>query len=436
MNKEQFDFSTKSGEGFRLEFKESFDSKDLSKEIVAFANGEGGNIFLGVDDKGEVKGIKITNKLKSQIQDIARNCDPDIKIKIIDYENVLIIEVEEGKDKPHKCSQGFFIRQGPNSQKMKRDDIIDLMSSAGKLKFDNKFTDVDKYDKKILNEYLKKAGIVQKITKSTLFNLGVADKNGFLNNAGVLFFTNNPKKYLINAYITCARYKGTEKVNVIDRKDFEGDLVSQVERSIEFVKRNTRLEYEIKGLYRKEIPEYPIEAVREAILNAVMHRDYFERGANVQIDIFDDRLTITNIGGLIKPLTKKILGTLAIRRNPIIADLFHRIHLVEKMGTGIDRIKEECEKYDNIKLKFETNGYFIIIFGFKNNVPENVPERRIENIKELMRKNNKITITQIAERLNVNEKTIKRDIDKLKELEIIKRIGPDKGGHWEVFDEE
>ena len=150
----------------------------------------------------------------------------------------------------------------------------------------------------------------QNDNRKILFNLGVYDKNK-INNAGILFFCSNPKKYFINAYVTCARYKGTAKVKIIDRLDVEGNLINQLEESIKFIQRNTKLEYDIKGLERKEIPEYPLEALREAVLNALMHRDYFERGANVQIDIFDDRITVTNIGGLLKPLTKEKIINLA-----------------------------------------------------------------------------------------------------------------------------
>jgi len=148
---------------------------------------------------------------------------------------------------------------------------------------------------------------------------------------------------------------GIDKVEVLDRADFEGNAVSQIDEAIKFIRRNTRLSYKIKDIKREEIPEYSIEALREALVNAVMHRDYFETGANVQVDIFDNRIAISNIGALIKPLTREKLGTIAVRRNPLIADLFHRIGYVEKMGTGLKRIKEECKKY-KAKLKIETNG--------------------------------------------------------------------------------
>src|SRR3989344_816577 len=131
MDKKELNFILQEGEGLKLEFKESI--SNLDKELVAFANSEGGKIFLGVTDNGNINGMKITNKLKSEIQDIANNCDPKIKIKLESFENILIIYVEEGKDKPYKCSSGFYLRQGPNSQKMRRDEIVDLIKEVGKV---------------------------------------------------------------------------------------------------------------------------------------------------------------------------------------------------------------------------------------------------------------------------------------------------------------
>ena len=445
MNEKELNFILQQGEGQYIEFKESFD-KSLAKEIVAFANAMGGRIFLGVGDDNKVKEVKATNKLKSQIQDMANNCDPKIDVMLEEFNNIVIINVYEGNNKLYSCKEGFYFRQGANSQKMRRDEIVQMILSKGNKRFDEIITKVEDYDKETVAAYLNKAGINQPITKSTLFNLGVANKKGYLNNAGILFFTKHPKSRITSAYVTCARYKGTEKVNVIDRKDFEGDLISQVENSVDFVKRNTRLAYEISGLYRKDIPEYPIEAVREAILNAVMHRDYFEKGANVQIDILDDRLVVTNLGSLIKPLTKETLGKIAVRRNPLIADLFHRIHLVEKMGTGINRIREECKKHGNIKFQIEADGFFIASFKLKkvreiipkisDGLVEKVTEKVTENQKKILNnifRDRFVTVKKLSKIVGISERKIKENISKLKQKKLLKRVGPDKGGYWKVI---
>ena len=137
------------GEGQYIEFKESLD-KSLASEIVAFANASGGKIFLGINDKGKIKGINITNRLKSQIQDIARNCDPEILIKFQENKNILIIDIVEGLNKPYSCSSGFYMRMNANSQKMKRDEILKLAIKGGKIRFDEQICSI--FDWKDFNE--------------------------------------------------------------------------------------------------------------------------------------------------------------------------------------------------------------------------------------------------------------------------------------------
>ena len=123
------------GEGQYIEFKESVD-KNLQKEIVAFANASGGTVFVGINDLGKITGIDINNKLKSQIQDTAYNCDPPIMVNLNSIGNILAIEVVEGANKPYSCSSGFYMRMGANSQKMKRDEILALAIKTGKIRFD------------------------------------------------------------------------------------------------------------------------------------------------------------------------------------------------------------------------------------------------------------------------------------------------------------
>ena len=135
MNKKELNFILEQGEGQFIEFKEAVD-KSLPKEIVAFANAHGGKIFLGITDKCIIKGISITNRIKSQLQDIAKKCDPSIIIKLTSIQNILIIEVKEGDDKPYSCSSGFYLRTGPNSQKLTRDDILQFAITEGRKSFD------------------------------------------------------------------------------------------------------------------------------------------------------------------------------------------------------------------------------------------------------------------------------------------------------------
>jgi ATP-dependent DNA helicase RecG len=159
-------------------------------------------------------------------------------------------------------------------------------------------------------------------------------------NAGVLFFAKKPGHFFNQAYITCILFKGTSKVHILDRKDFDGGIVADIEDSLHFIERNTRVEYIIEKLRREEIPQYPMAAIREAITNAVMHRDWFIEGANVFVEIFSDRIEVSSPGDLPRGMHPEDLGHKSVRRNPLIADILHRIFYIEKAGTGIRRMRE------------------------------------------------------------------------------------------------
>ncbi len=443
MNKKELDFILQEGEGLKIEFKENLNNID--KEIVAFANTVGGRIFLGVSDSSKLKGIKVNNKLKSEIQDIANNCDPSVGISFEELGNILIINVEKGKDKPYKCKEGFFIRIGPNSQKMNKNQILEIAIGEGKIKFDeilNKEFDFSKdFDIEKLNNFLKKAEITKTIKdEDILINLGAARRvkeKILFNNTGVLFFARKPCDIVRQAYVTCIRFKGIENIDIIDRIDLKDDIISNIKNAIKFVRRNTRLSYEIKDIKRKEIPEYPVEAIREAIINAIMHRDYFEKGANVFVNIFDDRLEVYNPGGLPKGLDKKDFGKKGVRRNPLIADLLHRVGYVEKAGTGILRMKKIMEKRGLPKPEIEITSFFTITFytGVKK-VGEKVGEKLTDNQTKILQEISKdkfVSAPQLSKEVGISKRKIEENISKLKKKGLIKRIGPAKGGHWEVI---
>ena len=193
MKKEELKLLREEGEGYLVEFKEK--TANIDKEMVAFANGSGGKILLGISDNGNIKGIKITNKLKSQIQDIANNCEPAIKIMMEEFDDILVVHVRSGEDKPYSCSQGFYTRIGPNAQKMKRNQIIEYFQSEGKVRFDeliNLSFDYKKdFDKDKFEKFLSIAGISKVLkTPAVLCNLGVAEKQEgklIFNNSGIPF---------------------------------------------------------------------------------------------------------------------------------------------------------------------------------------------------------------------------------------------------------
>ena len=373
------------GEGYRIEFKEQL--SNLDKEFVGFANASGGFIFLGIADDKSVKGFDITNKVKSQIQDIARNCDPPVQILFEEFQNILIVEVREGTDKPYRCTSGFYNRTGPNAQKMNRDEILEFVKSEGKVRFDELIKrdfSADDFDETKFDQFLRKAGISRVMeTTSMLRNLHAAEiqqSQCFYYNTAVLFFSRNLADHYFHTCVTCAIYKGVDKVTVLDRKDFNRDIVESIDEAVLYLKQHLKVRYEFDGSpARREIPEIPYEALREAIINAVIHRDYFEKGANVMIEIYDDRVEITSPGGLPKGLKVEDFGKVSLLRNPNIANLMQRIEYIEKMGTGVMRMQKLLAEAGLEPLKYEFSGFVRAVFR-RFPVTEQATEQATEQV--------------------------------------------------------
>jgi ATP-dependent DNA helicase RecG len=134
MDRLGLDLLLQGGETHEVEFKEGLEG--LDKELVAFANSSGGRILLGVRDDGTIKGLDIINKLKSQVQDIANNCEPKIEVNLEAVGDILVVNVPEGRNKPYMCRRGFYIKIGPNSQKLSRDEILKFGVKEGRVRFD------------------------------------------------------------------------------------------------------------------------------------------------------------------------------------------------------------------------------------------------------------------------------------------------------------
>ena len=363
------DILVSEGESSMLEYKESL-SSSFARELVAFANSTGGKILLGVDDEGTVVGVRDTNELRARIQDVARNCDPPVKVLVQPVGDVIVVTVRESESKPVQCREGFFWRQGAGTQKLSRDEICDFFRREGVVRFDlsvcPKFRYPDDFDRGRYDAWVRASGITNGGNiEDVLVNIDVAERAGgglVFRNAGVLLFAKNVRRFLPQGYVTCLLAKGTDKVHLLDRKDFADGLVSDIEEALRFVERNTRTAYRIESLRREEISQYPMPALREAITNAVMHRDYFEAGANVFVEIYSDRIEVSNPGGLPPGLSREELGRRSVRRNPLIADLLHRVGRIEKAGTGIRRMREGAERHGCPEPDFSVNGFFTATF--------------------------------------------------------------------------
>jgi ATP-dependent DNA helicase RecG len=440
------------GEGYHIEFKESLD-KSFIEEVCAFANSSGGKVILGVSDKGIIKGINTDNNFRSRVQDSLRQLQPYLNVGIEIKNNLIIVDVPDGNDKPYACSRGFFIRNGANSQKLTRNEIIEFFQKEGRVRFDElkneKAVFENDFDEKAFENFLNLAGITHSIDRMSLLrNLDCITDEGKFTNAGVLFFARDIDFLLNHAIVVCVLYKGTEKVNILDKKDFKGNIVENINNAILFVKRHTNVQFKIEKLQREEIPDIPDVALREAIINAVCHRDYFDKSANVLIEVFDDRVEISNPGGLPSGLKPSEFGRKSVARNPLIASLLNRINYIEKVGTGINRIKQAVAENENSSVEFSFDSVFSVIF---RRVPEITSEGKVVEeteitvdrtrgktrgkILEAIKQDPTITREELSRVADLSIRGVEWNLTRLKKEGKIKRVGSAKGGHWEVIDE-
>ena len=260
-----------------------------------------------------------------------------------------------------------------------------------------------------------------------------------------MFFARNVGDYLPQAQMTLLAYKGVKKLIIYDRQDVQEDLLSQFNQAIIFLKKHLNVRSEIKGVNREDIYEIPLEALREAVVNALMHRDYSIKGSQVSVEIYDDRVEIINPGGLPPGLPRQAFGAMSVRRNEIVSDLFFRLHKVERVGMGIQRMKETLAEAELRPPKFKTNGYFrAVLYRPKPKVGVKLKEagsqkssqkgsqKSSQKIIDLISARPEITIEELAAQLKISDRAVKKHLRILKARRMIKRIGPDKGGHWEM----
>ena len=281
-----------------------------------------------------------------------------------------------------------------------------------------------------------------------MINLGIALKRQgklLFNNAGVLFFAKDQNKFFNHSYIDMVVFKGIDRVNVIDRKIFNKGLFENFNKARVYLQEHLNVRYEYREDWKREdIYELPLNALREAVVNSLMHRDYFITGANICVSIFDDRVEITSPGGLPKPLTKKDLGKLSVRRNKIIADLFSRLDYVEKLGTGIKKMKQWMKEFELKSPRIEVTGIFIITFYrhvgkmslkdvAKMSLKNVTKKERQKYILDKIKSKEPFTLITLAKELNSTKRTVDRDIEDLKRQNIIKFIGSKRSGHYEII---
>jgi len=437
MDEKELELAIMQGESLTSEFKQSFSPK-IDEDMVAFSNSRGGRILLGVEDSKTVTGFELTNDIRGRILSLARNCKPSIDVSISQIGEITVISVPEGDEKPYSCSSGYFRRLDGATQKMDHGELRMMFARNEPVPFEERtakgFT-LEEVSKKKIAAFLEEAKLGRIPAESLLSSLGMYS-DGKVNNAGIMFFAEEPRKFILQCQMSCIAFKGTEQLHIFDRMDVKDDLLMQFNAAIFFLKKHLNLVSTITGVNRVDGYDIPLDALREAVANALMHRDYSVRGTDLTIHVFDDRVELTNPSRLPVGTDPKTLEGVSVRNNEIIADMFFRIDKAERAGTGLKKMREICQKAGVKSPEIMPGPFYKLIFRRTARVAEKVAEKVTENqakILELISADRHVTAVKLAGMAGISRKSILENIRKLKKVGLLARIGSDKGGHWEVI---
>ena len=439
-----------SGEGYNAEFKVSLPSKvkDITEEVCAFANASGGVVLIGVDDNNLIQGVTIDNAKRSAIQNSINEISPSLQCETysieIEGKQITAIEVPSGANKPYVLSGAIYVRQGPNSQKLTTvEEMRDFFQQADRIYFDeaprtevNIVTDLDKDN---IAVFRTEAGLNNTISDEQIFrNLRLTTKEGYLKNGGVLFFAKEPEHFFEKAVIRCIAFDGTDKRYIIDDKIMTGALYQQFLKSMYWLHSKLDIRYEIEGegsKPRKELWEIPETVFKEAIINSLAHRDYYDKGGRIKIELFDDRVEISNPGGLVSAIPRNEFGKRSLSRNPLIFGLFERMRMVEQIGSGISRMRDLMHEEGLTPPEFSVDGIFTVTFRrpfefqkWVNKWVNNLSEKQII-ILEAIHKNQQIKKSILQELTGFSATTLDNNLETLKKEGLLEREGT-KGGVW------
>ena len=448
-----------SGESETLEFKKSTGEwKEIIETISAFANTRGGIILIGIDEEKRICGVSIG---KGTIEDltnkIVNNTEPkiypEIGIQSLNDRTIIYIKVEAY---PHDVVFAFgkpFKRTGKNTVKMSKDEyerrVLEIHKRElyfdGQICSEASLTDID--EKKV-KEFIKKAKNRRKLDidetlpfEEVLRKLKLLKENK-LTNACVLLFAKRPQDFFTQTGVKCIRFKGTDiTADMLDFKDIEGDLFEQLEETENFIFRNIGLSawLEDEKLERQEKWEYPPKAIREALVNAIVHRDYRSAG-KVQVRIYDDRIEFWNPGKLPSGWTPETLKQEHTSEpfNPLIFRMFFWVGEVEEVGSGTNKIINWCKEWGLPEPEFGISGTGIFVKFRKDILTEDylkelgLNERQIKAVL-YVKKEGKITNKEYQKIANVKERTSTKDLSELVDKKIFQKVGTTGKGTYYIL---
>ena len=434
-----------------VEFKQNWKDEYL-QYISGFANAQGGTLYIGVDDKGNICGVKnaaaLLEKLPNQINSTT-GVLAEVNLLTENAKEYITIVVKPSKQ-PVSYRGKFYYRSGSTLQEMNGYALQDFLINKMGLSFDafpNSRATMEDIDRDAIDFFLRSAVAAGRIssevmhdtTEKILHNLNLVADDGNLTNAAVLLFAKDPQRFFISARFRIGRF-GTSPSDLIFQDEVNGNILQMADRVIWLLRSKylkTPIRYE--GLHRIEDLEIPEPAMRELIYNAIVHRDY--KGTDIQMKVYDDHIWLWNEGELPAGYSTEALlkEHLSIPRNKLIANVFYKAGFIENWGRGFDKVIKgfwvagiELPVVEN-----EFGGTSVHIQRKVEAKPDvvndvNITERQ-KQIITIISSNPQITGIELSKELSVSRRTITEELSVLKEKNILKRSGSNKNGYWEVL---
>lgn len=472
------------GESEKIEFKENAKTNTYIKTVVAFANGNGGKIVFGVKDNKEIVGVENEFEVMDGIINaISDSCYPmivpDISLHTLENKTVILVEIEGGKKKPYYLKskgvqKGTYIRSGATTRIIEEDYVLKELVLEGKNKYfdqqvchgesvsDEEIEKFCEWLEKLARKNSENDTEIRKITRNTLLSWKVLEeKNGRIFPTNAYILLSGKENWEVLRKIQCGVFKGETRSIFVDKKEFEGSIIMQLEKAYQYVLEKINLGSDIVGIYRVDKYEIPPKSIREVIANAVIHRSYLEPN-DIQVALYDNRLEITSPGMLLSGVNvKRMKEGYSKLRNRAIASVFAYVNIIEKWGSGIPRIMNEIREYGLQEPEFIIfeNDFRVNIYRKNYNTTQSTQgstQDRINTTQDISKKekldvknltetdktiintiinNPEMSQKQIADNLNWTVNKVKYYMKKFKQKNILKYEGTSQNGKWEIQEE-
>lgn len=404
-------------------------------------------LILGVDDKGYIEGIKenldtVQQKISQSNATIHPNPLINVEVHTIDKKKLAVVIIHKADSSVfHSVGGIIYIRLGSTIQKLEGQSIVEFLRNRQILLFEELIDSTAKIDDIDLNkikvylemreqkDYLKSHSLKDFLLSKRLASLQPDLK---IKNSALLFFAKEPQSFLPYAQIKLVRFDGDKPIKVLAYEEAKGSLPQIIEQTLNFVGRFIAKEFVINEAKRKEIPLLPEDAIRETIINALAHRDYFNKN-EIQLSIFDNRFEITNPGGLPEGMTKEFLGALSIQRNPLIYQFLKDYGYMEGIGSGISKIYKAMKDADLEDPEFIlTKEFFRVILKMGKVItrPKEEITKRQQKALEFLKKNKKMKSKEYATINKISVPTSVKDLRELAKKGYIQKVGSYRGAYY------